>query len=230
MAPSGAAPTVGPMNLISACALQTRHRDGYKLAGGTGIDSALAGAALVEAVLRGVVRLDDDRLVVVDRTPSGDPLVDEAVTQMATRDGEKAVEVVGALTRNFPRAVDRILKEEGVVSDSWGRFMVVLPYRATRPADPAARDRAHAALVGVLRGEEVPTERQVALLHLLGLADVSPRVFKGEVGDSAVVAAAMRRLEQHAALNWPDLCTALDVVDAASLRLRGSGDAAAASF
>jgi Golgi phosphoprotein 3 (GPP34) len=216
------------MNLITSCAMQSRHRDGYKLAGGMAIDSALAGAGFVEALIHGKVRIDNDALTVIDRTSSGDPLVDEAVAQLGRRSGKKAIEALGSMTRTFPREVDRILREQGVVTSSWGRFMLVLPYRATRATDPKAWDEEHDELVRVLRGDTEATERHVAVLHLLRLAGVSPRAFSSELGGADAVVAATDQLGDRASTHWPRLSAALDLTDAASRRLLGSGDAAAA--
>lgn len=193
------------------------------------IDSAIAGAGLVEALIHGKVRIDNDALAVIDPTPSGDPLVDEAVTQLGSRSGEKAIEAIGSMIRTFPRAVDSILKEQGEVISSWGRFMLVLPYRATRATDPKVWDEDHDELVRVLRGDTEATERHIAVLRLLRLAGVSPRTFSSELGSAAAVVAATDQLDHHASTSWPLLSAALDLIDAASLRLLSSGDAAAVS-
>ena len=107
------------------------------------------------------------------------------------------------MARTFPRAVDRILMEQGVVTSSWGHFMLVLPYRTTRATDSSAWDQQYAELVRVLRGDVEPTERHVAVLHLLALAGVSPRTFSKKLGGSGAVKAATDRLDQRASTQWP---------------------------
>ncbi|GAA3343940.1 hypothetical protein GCM10020358_45120 [Amorphoplanes nipponensis] len=71
------------MNLAEEFALLAYGDDGAPDTDNVRLDHGLGGALLLELAISGRVGLEDQRVVVTDPTPTGDPLVDQALDRVA---------------------------------------------------------------------------------------------------------------------------------------------------
>lgn len=138
-----------------------------KLAGASYLPQALAGAFLAELALLGRVRLADDVVTVADATPTGDPLLDEALWRLDAVDGRKPHVCLPVLADGSQRTVLNRLVERGLLREEQGKVllvfrMTVYPTEDARP-EQLVRQRLDDAVV-----KQQPTdERTVALAMLV---------------------------------------------------------------
>src|SRR5690348_15940852 len=92
-------------------------------------DVIMAGAALMELGLRNRVDSDLERLVVVDRSPTGDDILDDALKQLAAAgDGLNAAAAIERVTLNARDYHERALKrlvEKKILREENGRWLWV---------------------------------------------------------------------------------------------------------
>lgn len=142
----------------------------------------LAGGLLTDLTIAGRVRASDDgkRIHVVDPTPTGDPLLDEALQRFVAQDGKRVGAVVQRASKQLEKAVGRYLAQRGVLAVEESSFLGLKPERYPT-VDPSIEQRLRAGLVEVLRGA-TPTMEQHAVLGLLHALDLGHRVFGDESG------------------------------------------------
>jgi hypothetical protein len=186
---------------------------GYSDAGTPETDSnhlnyGLGGALLLELALAERVGLEDKRVVVRDRAPTGDPLVDDALGRIAAdgRDRKPGHWVQKLADGTRDRVLDGLVAR-GVLRRERGRMLLVFPRTVYPPAhgvEPPVktetRDRLHAAILG---SREV-NPRTAALCALLMAADLDRKVFADldraqvkqrlkEISEGSWAAAAVRQ-------------------------------------
>lgn len=133
----------------------------------THLDLALGGAVLLDLVLRGRVTRVDEHVAVLDRTPTGDPLLDDALTELtAGRRPHEPDHWVRHLSKGIRSAVEQRLASEGVLQVDDRRVLGVVPVHRCHQADDRYRhelmDRLQDAVVLGRR----PTEEIAALVSL----------------------------------------------------------------
>ncbi|PRX47287.1 Golgi phosphoprotein 3 GPP34 [Prauserella shujinwangii] len=166
---------------------------------------SLAGALLIELAMQGRVDVSDGtgeekagRLVVLDETPTGTPVLDDALGGLAGLAGRKPKDVIGPLARDDLRG--RLLDglaDRGVLRREEGRILGLFP--TTRwPAEDSGHEAAvRDGLRRVLVDGERPDERMGALIALLVGMGVVRRVVDGP--DPKAVE---RRAKEIAEGNW----------------------------
>jgi hypothetical protein len=157
--------------------LLTDDETGRLVASSTEIEPALAGALLIELTLRGRVDVagpgqdvKEGRLVVHDATPTGDPLLDEALEKLAGLAGKKPGAAIGKLGGKLrPRLLERLV-EKGILRQEKGTVFWLFPDSRWPAADAAhereVRSRIESDLRNGLAGDE-RTGSLIALLHAL---------------------------------------------------------------
>jgi hypothetical protein len=158
---------------------------------------ALAGAVLTELVLVGRVAAqgaDADakraELAVVEGPPTGDPVLDEALRRAAGRKPSRADALLPHLAKGLEDELVARLVAAGALERRQEKVWRIFD-RTTHPAaDPLAertvRDRVHSAL----RGGRADDERTAALVALLSVSGVLPKVV-----DTAQVGMDRRQLQ-----------------------------------
>ena len=147
-------------------------------------ECALAGAVLMDLAFAWRIDTDLRALVVNDRTPTGNPVLDRILARIAAR-------AQTADTRTWIRdlSVDEAdaireqalagLVERGVLERRDGKF----PWVLRSPRHPAADGEAVRALglrIGtVLHSDDIPDPRDIALISLLDACDILPDLFPG---------------------------------------------------
>jgi hypothetical protein len=168
------------MNLAEEFALLGYDDDGTPLTDGTHLDNGLGGALLLELALAGRVDVEDKRVVVIDRSPTGDALVDEGLARIAEDKARRPGYWVSKFAKDTRPRVLQKLVADGVLTVEQDRVLGVFPrkkYPAAEGVEPAAetaaRDRMRAALVGT--GAVDP--RTAALCALVAATDLDRKVF-----------------------------------------------------
>lgn len=136
----------------------------------------LAGAALMELALRNRVDSDIARLILVDRTPTGDAILDDALMRLAEADGEMSIAgAIGHLTGSAANYQSRALEQliaKGVLRQSEGRFLWVFPTRRYPVVDDREQREVKARLQQLVLTDEIPAPRDVALICLIDACDL----------------------------------------------------------
>jgi hypothetical protein len=134
------------------------------------LDLGLGGALLLDLVLRGRLAIVEDRVTVVDRTATGDPLLDAALRSVA--DGTRSREPgywVRHLAAGARTAVRDRLVAAGVLADDEHKVLGVIPVHHTHQVDA----RIEHELVSGLRDTVVlgrPASAETAAVASLVLA------------------------------------------------------------
>jgi hypothetical protein len=148
----------------------------------TRLERALAGAVLVELALRervaaappgGAVKAG--RIVVLHRGPTGDAILDEALTRLVGTPLRPA-RAVEKLVKGLRRSVLTRLVETGFVGEEHRRVFGVFPATAWPAIRPEHATRLRDALRAVLVAGAEPDVRTSALVALLVAVDATPKV------------------------------------------------------
>lgn len=154
----------------------------------THLDLALAGAVLLDlALLR---RVDvtakghpagKGRVVVVDGTPTGDPVLDAALTRLAQHKPRRAQETLRPLGKDLrPALLDRLVRA-GILRREDGTVLGVFPTTRWPAADVAHEAEVRTGIRDCVAAGRTPTDREAALVSLLQAVDRVPLVV-GDVG------------------------------------------------
>jgi hypothetical protein len=196
------------MSLAEEFILLAYDDDGTPLTDGTRLDNGLGGALLLELALAGRLDVLDKRVVVLDPSPTGDPLADDALARIAAEEkGRRPGHWVSKLAKDTrPRVLGKLVRD-GVLRVEKDRVLLVFPrtkYPAAGGAQPAvevaARERMRAAVLG--SGAVEP--RTAALCALVAATELDRKVFAGldrkrvqarlkEIGEGAWAAAAVKK-------------------------------------
>lgn len=170
--------------------LLTEDDTGKLAASGTEVDVALGGALLVELTLMQRVdvagsdeRVREGRLVVRDPDPTGDGLLDEALTIVRQREGKKPQSVVGRLGKRARVRLYERLVEGGVLRAEDDRILGIVPTHRWPSKDAVHESTVRAGLLTALREGATEDARTGALISLLlALNAVHKAVTPGSVG------------------------------------------------
>ena len=155
----------------------------------------VAGALLSELAAAEKVMLDErDRLSVLESTPTGDEVLDEALLRIEAKAGKKPKDALAAIGKGMPALLLERLSAKEVVQEDRHEVLGVRIWSGWPLVDPAPRDDLRAELLRVLTGVQEPDARTGALISLLqatsawGSAlpkDVRPGVKANEIRASA---------------------------------------------
>ena len=134
-------------------------------------DVVLAGAALMELALRNKVDTDVNRFFVVDREPTGDEILDDALGALAAAGSDAttsaAIERITLNAHNYRDIALKRLVEKGVLREEEGRFLWVFHTRRYPVIDDTEQREVRARLRQLILTDEIPDPRDVVLLCLI---------------------------------------------------------------
>jgi hypothetical protein len=138
------------------------------------VDAGLGGANLIELTMMGRVGLSDatdpgrpGRIIVRDRSPVGDDVLDAALGTLIKRAGGKPYSVIRPLGKNLRPVLYARLARAGAVRPERGRTLGIFPVR-TWPAEDAQHEEQVRELVAqALAQRAAPDTRTAALIALL---------------------------------------------------------------
>lgn len=193
------------------------------------LQTGVGGALLLDAVLDGVVSVEDGR-VVVTGTPQ-DPLLGE-VTRVADayRRPPKVQSLVQRLgTGARQRAVVDRLVAEGVLRREQDRVLGLFPVTRHPLADPAVAADLRGQVVALLTGASAPEERDDRLVMLAALAGATSLV--DELVDRGDRRAARKRAKEFSEGDGisPAVRDAIESAQAATIAAITAAGAASAS-
>ena len=145
------------------------------------IDIALGGALLIELAIARRVTLAGEaapvrkgRLMVTDTSITSDPLLDEALSELAARQGKDPKSVVRALGKGLRPRLTARLAEEGILHEEHGKILGLFPAERWPSSDTAHEDSMRALLTDALRAGSAGDAHiagLVSLLHALKAVD-----------------------------------------------------------
>ena len=142
------------------------------------LDTAGAGALLMDLALKNRVDTDPKRLEIVDKTPTGEPLLDDALAIVSeVPSGQPIDAYLAQLSRHGERfrgeALDRLV-ERGVLTVKDDRFLWVFKTRAYPVVDGRAEREVKRRLFAILFDDEIPDPRDVVLISLVSACNLLP--------------------------------------------------------
>jgi Golgi phosphoprotein 3 (GPP34) len=200
--------TVGVMNLPEEFALLAYDDDGTPVTDSTHLSNGLGGALLLELALAGKVDVENKKVVVLDRTPTGDPLVDAALSRIA-EDGKprKPGHWVTKFAKDARTRVMENLVAQGVVRREQDKVLLVFPrtrYPAAHGVQPVPETEARQRMTAAVTGAGPVESRTAALCALVAATDLDKKVFRDldrkqvkarlkEIGQGAWAATAVKK-------------------------------------
>lgn len=131
----------------------------------------LAGAALMELALRNRIDTDLEQLVVVDKKPTGDDILDDVLRQLAEAgpsfDTVDAIERITSNAEQYREAAVRRLVDKGILREENGRFLWMFQTRRYPVIDDSEQREVQARLRQLLLSDEIPDPRDVVLVCLI---------------------------------------------------------------
>jgi len=153
----------------------------------------MGGAALMELELNNRIDTDLEKLMVVDRTPLGDNILDDALAGLAgICDKRSEVPIPGALYEAALNAEDyrswalKRLIAHGVLLEESGRHLWVFRTRRYPVTDDHEQQEVRARLRQVLLSDEIPDPRDVVLICLIAACALMSFVLSEAEFDAAV--------------------------------------------
>jgi hypothetical protein len=138
------------------------------------VDAGLGGALLVELTLMNKVDLTREgdegkpgRLVVRDSAPTGDPVLDAALTTVADRHGKKPAAAIKPLSKNLRRTLYERLAANGIVRAEEGRILGLFPTHRWPAQDAGHEAQVRERLTEALVQRVTPDARTAALVALV---------------------------------------------------------------
>ncbi len=146
----------------------------------------LGGAILAELLLLNRLRLEEkDRVALVDDSPTGDDVLDEALTAIAKRQKPRSLrdwvrDFGGGRLQKVQDRLTRRLVDRGILREEEGRFLWVFPTHHFPTVDPTPEQRLRDRIHGVILYGSTPDERTLILLSLLKASKLVDEVFPPE--------------------------------------------------
>ncbi|MBE1609432.1 GOLPH3/VPS74 family protein [Actinopolymorpha pittospori] len=147
------------------------------------LNHALAGAVLLELTLQGRVdiagpgeQVRAGRLVVREGAPLDNPVLDDALEVLRTKEGTKPANILGKLTKGLRERLLDNLAAQGVLREEKARVLGIFPTTRWPAGDSSHEDALRARLNGVLVQGLTPDARTGALVSLLSAIDTAPKV------------------------------------------------------
>ncbi|GAA0808480.1 GOLPH3/VPS74 family protein [Spirilliplanes yamanashiensis] len=197
------------VTLLDELVLLAYDDDGERRLGSTELEYGLGGALLLELALAGRVDVDGNRVVVVDASPVGEPLIDAALARVAAEQKpRKPGHWVDKLRRGARDAVLERLVAQGTLDRAEQKVLWVFPRTqypvpggVEPPAETDARQRMRAAVTST---GDVADPRTAALCSLVAAVGFDRKVFADlprgdvkrrlkEIGRGAWAATAVKR-------------------------------------
>jgi hypothetical protein len=166
---------------------------GKPITGPPGLEYALAGAVLIELTLLGKVDIAEagesvkaGRLKVLDTSPTGDAILDERLTLLASKPGARPKDLMKKLSSNLRYQVLARLAERGVLEQDKGKVLGLFPVTRWPAKDARHEAEVRTGLDNVLKLGTQPDERTAALIALLSALNAVPKIVTGVVDKRAL--------------------------------------------
>lgn len=146
-----------------------------------GLDFALAGGLLMELAFCNKIDTDIKRLIIVNRDPTGDPMLDGIMALLPEDDDgltvQKALSRVALKSDTLRRDLFRGLVEKGILQKEEHRFLWVLNERRYPVVDDRQEQEVRSRIREVIIDGGIPDPRDVAIICLMNACDLSHTIF-----------------------------------------------------
>lgn len=164
-------------------------------------DIVVAGAALMDLALHNRIDSDLARLVVTDRKPTGNDILDDVLTRLATLDPQNTTiaQALEHIAQNSPKYQEDALRHlvaKGILREENGRFLWVFHTRRYPVIDDTEQREVKARLRQLLLTDEIPDPRDVVLISLIDACNLLHLVLTPEE-----ITGAKARVQQLARLD-----------------------------
>ena len=168
----------------------------------TRLDNGVAGAHLMELALQGRTVLEDERVSVVDSSPTGSDPTDEVLAELARSDTSRTPpEWIGRLAGSFPHGrVVEDLRRRGILAEERSKVFGIFNRSRNLEADPEPERAARARLREILLDGRAPNPRDAALAALVQATGLVDEVFPDEA-ERARASARLKELTEGDALS-----------------------------
>jgi Golgi phosphoprotein 3 len=134
----------------------------------------MSGAALMDLALQNRIDTDLEKLMLVDRTPLGDDILDDVLAGLSGICGQQSEAAIGealsaaALDAEEYRALAlRRLIKRGILKEQNGRHLWVFRTRRYPVIDDSEQQEVRARLRQILLSEDIPDPRDIVLVCLV---------------------------------------------------------------
>ena len=154
-------------------------------------DYAVASAILMQLSLDGSIDTDPEKLMVTSHKPSGDPVLDEALTIISTsvgmKDSRHWIVEIGRKADHFRGMILDHLVAKGVLKKEEGRFLWVFPDRRYPKAAEGELDvmEVRARLRSVLLNDEIPEPHDSLMIGLARSTGIIPLILSAAEQEKA---------------------------------------------
>ena len=151
---------------------------------------ALAGATLMDLALENRIDTDLKKLVVIDRSPTGDDLLDPVLAAIAdeteTNDARYWVERIGAEQSGWiqDHALARLVNR-GILESEGGRLLWVFRARRYPTIDGKAQREVRLRIMNVLFTDDIPSPRDIVIICLADACRVFDLIMSKEAMEQA---------------------------------------------
>ena len=159
---------------------------------------AMGGAALMDLALRDKIDTDLEKMMIVDRAPVGDAILDDVLAGLVGICGQKnELEIGRALydaaldAEDYRTLALKRLIARGILREENGRHLWVFRTRRYPVIDDSEQQEVRARLRQILLSEEIPDPRDIVLICLIDAC-----LLMGFVLDRDELEAATPRIEQ----------------------------------
>jgi hypothetical protein len=164
------------------------------------LNTALAGAVLMDLALLNRIDTDLSALVIHDRTPTGEALLDEALGVLTNLPAEATTVQALDLLRKDGAAIEKgalaRLLERGILREDGGRVLWMFETRRYPLIDGKELLEVKHRIAALLSSEDIPDPRDIVIVALAQSCGLLNRVFS-----DAAVKAAKPRIDQIAKLD-----------------------------
>jgi golgi phosphoprotein 3 len=142
---------------------------------------ALAGAVLMELALRDRIDTDLDQLMLIDATPTGEPVLDIILARVAAEPGtHNTDDWIDFLKHNGQEIHDAALErliERGILRREESRLLWVFGARRYPMLESAEQQEVKLRIVNLLTSDEIPDARDVVIVALAQSCGLLERIF-----------------------------------------------------
>lgn len=149
----------------------------------TALAYGLAGAVLADLAVAGKIDTDEKKLVVLDATPTGDPLLDPWLALIAADNTVHPVahwlSVLADRQQDIEQpALDRLMAR-GILKRADKKILWVIGLRRYPTVDGHERTEVRTRLGQLILGDDIPDPRDAILISLLSGCRLTDKIFDG---------------------------------------------------
>ncbi len=134
------------------------------------LDFAIAGGVLMDLALENRIDTDIEKLILLDSTPTGDPLLDPTLAEIALGEEQDAaywVEYTAQRSAEIQEQAINRLVSRGIIEPQEDRFLWVFRSRRYPSVDGTAEREVKLRIMGVLLSDEIPDPRDITIICLV---------------------------------------------------------------